>query len=117
MLLTLFAGEPGSAVFGSIHDGMFEGKILSKLGNLYIEKASRYFPQSANVSFHSIVYRESDVEDPYKKLRTGNNYVNDLESDKCFEAVFLCVLVVWQAERNVGWHELRGGGGLKASVY
>lgn len=80
-ILTLFAGEPGSAVFGSIHDGMFEGKILSKLGNLYIEKASRYFPQSANVSFHSIVYRESDVEDPYKKLRTGNIYVYNLESD------------------------------------
>uniref|UniRef100_A0A1B6LPU7 ADAM10 endopeptidase n=1 Tax=Graphocephala atropunctata TaxID=36148 RepID=A0A1B6LPU7_9HEMI len=64
--------EPGSEVFGSIHDGVFEGKIISKLGNLYVEKASRYFPPSANVTFHSVVYRESDVEDPYQHQRSGH---------------------------------------------
>jgi len=65
-------GEPGSAVFGSIVDGVFEGKIVSQHGNLYVEKASRYFPPSANISFHSVVYKEADVEDPYAHMRSGH---------------------------------------------
>lgn len=64
-------GEPGSEVFGSIHDGVFEGKIVSKQGNLYVEKASRYFPTGSNVSFHSVIYKEADIEDPYEHIRTG----------------------------------------------
>lgn len=68
-----FSGEPGSAVFGSILDGHFEGKIISPTsGNYYVEKASRYFPfKETNSSFHTIVYRESDVEDPYLNIREG----------------------------------------------
>lgn len=65
-------GEPGSSVFGSILDGVFEGKIVSPTGNFYVEKASRYFPRNANTSFHSVVYREADVEDPYQHLRSGH---------------------------------------------
>uniref|UniRef100_A0A8D9FBH6 ADAM10 endopeptidase n=1 Tax=Cacopsylla melanoneura TaxID=428564 RepID=A0A8D9FBH6_9HEMI len=90
-------GEPDSYVFGSILDGgHFEGKIISpKSGNYYVEKAARYFrplpsnssssstpssspspaPQSAvegGVGFHSVIYREADVEDPYEHLRSGH---------------------------------------------
>ncbi|KAL1132299.1 hypothetical protein AAG570_010256, partial [Ranatra chinensis] len=65
-------GEPGSTVFGSILDGVFEGKIISPTESYYVEKASRYFPENKNQSFHSIVYKESDVEDPYMHKRTGH---------------------------------------------
>nr|XP_024215817.1 disintegrin and metalloproteinase domain-containing protein 10 [Halyomorpha halys] len=64
-------GEPGSTVFGSLHDGIFEGKILSKYDSYYVEKASRYFP--GNNSFHSVIYKESDVEDPYMDVRSGGH--------------------------------------------
>ncbi|KAL1453009.1 hypothetical protein WDU94_007186, partial [Cyamophila willieti] len=87
-------GEPDSYVFGSILDGgLFEGKIISpKSGNYYVEKAARYFrPSSSNSSssftspspspspapqsedgFHSVIYREADVEDPYEHMRSGH---------------------------------------------
>ncbi|CAH1403366.1 unnamed protein product [Nezara viridula] len=64
-------GEPGSTVFGALHDGIFEGKIISKYDNYYVEKASRYFPR--NNSFHSVIYKESDVEDPYMDVRSGGH--------------------------------------------
>lgn len=67
-------GEPGSVVFGSLHDGVFEGKIMSKYDNYFVEKASRYFPNNANASFHTIIYKESDVEDPYVHRRSGIVY-------------------------------------------
>ncbi|XP_072159998.1 disintegrin and metalloproteinase domain-containing protein 10 [Bemisia tabaci] len=67
------AGEPDSHVFGSILDGVFEGKIISSNGDAYyIEKTSRYFPQDHNNTFHSIIYKESDVEDPYQHVREGH---------------------------------------------
>lgn len=59
-------------MFGSILDGVFEGKIISSNGDAYyIEKTSRYFPQDHNNTFHSIIYKESDVEDPYQHVREG----------------------------------------------
>ncbi|XP_073972356.1 zinc-dependent metalloprotease kuz isoform X1 [Rhodnius prolixus] len=66
-------GEPGSTVFGSILDGVFEGKIISPSESYYVEKASRYFPKNNNASFHTVVYKESDVEDPYRHIRTGGH--------------------------------------------
>ncbi|XP_068082723.1 disintegrin and metalloproteinase domain-containing protein 10 isoform X2 [Anabrus simplex] len=65
-------GEPGSHVFGSISDGVFEGKIISNKGSFYVERAHRYFPKDSNQSFHSVIYKESDVEDPYENIRTGH---------------------------------------------
>lgn len=68
-------GEPGSTVFGSILDGHFEGKIVSSTsGAYYVEKASRYFPKNTNSSFHTLVYKESDVEDPYANIREGMSF-------------------------------------------
>ncbi|XP_039290209.1 disintegrin and metalloproteinase domain-containing protein 10 [Nilaparvata lugens] len=68
-------GEPGSVVFGSILDGVFEGKIISPEGGgaYYVEKASRYFPpHHTNDSFHSIIYMDKDVQDPYAGIRHGH---------------------------------------------
>ena len=60
-------------------DGVFDGKIHSKDGGYYVEKASKYFPRSENSSksandgdrFHSIIYKEAHVVDPYDDHRTG----------------------------------------------
>nr|CAG4641525.1 EOG090X02I4 [Eurycercus lamellatus] len=70
--------EPKSFAFGSITDGVFDGKIHSQDGVFYVEKAAKYFPLSNNssnseeVKFHSIIYKESHVIDPYEEHRTGH---------------------------------------------
>jgi disintegrin and metalloproteinase domain-containing protein 10 len=67
-------GEHNSYVFGSIIDGVFEGKIVSPLvGSFYVEKAKHYFPNGTHVEkgFHSIIYNEKHVEDPYDSLHKG----------------------------------------------
>lgn len=71
-----FAGEPGSRIFGSISDGVFQGKIESpKHGAWFIEKAHYYFPRhEVNESLHSVMYHENDVGDPYADIRTGKGY-------------------------------------------
>lgn len=76
--------EPESTAFGSINEGVFDGKIYSRDGVFYVEKASRYFGRrdhndspgnkSSNSNtndFHSVIYKEEHVIDPYEKDRTG----------------------------------------------
>nr|CAD7449553.1 unnamed protein product [Timema bartmani] len=70
--LSVSPGEPGSHVFGSVSEGVFEGKIVAPWGSYYVEKAHRYFPNTANKTFHSVIYSESDVGDPYESFRTGH---------------------------------------------
>ncbi|XP_069703411.1 disintegrin and metalloproteinase domain-containing protein 10 isoform X1 [Periplaneta americana] len=65
-------GEAESYVYGSISDGVFQGKIVSPKGSYYVEKAHYYFPKDSNKTFHSIIYSESDIQDPYEHLRTGH---------------------------------------------
>jgi disintegrin and metalloproteinase domain-containing protein 10 len=67
-------GEHNSYVFGSIIDGVFEGKIVSpNAGSFYVEKAKHYFPNGSHINegFHSIIYNEKHVDDPYNSLHTG----------------------------------------------
>ncbi|KAF4532479.1 hypothetical protein B566_EDAN003055 [Ephemera danica] len=74
-------GEPGSHVFGSLSEGRFEGKIVSPhTGAYYVEHAHRYFKNATrpgvaptpdnSVTFHSIIYHERDVSDPYHSRRS-----------------------------------------------
>lgn len=72
---TIFVGEPGSTVFGSVIDGVFEGKIISPKGSFFVEKAHHYFPhaQNHNRTFHSVIYKDEHVEDPYRDVREGNS--------------------------------------------
>lgn len=65
-------GDRSSTVFGSITDGVFEGKIMSRHGSYYVEKTKHYFPHDHNDTFHSVIYKEQDVSDPYSHLREGN---------------------------------------------
>ena len=66
--------EPTSHVFGSINDGIFEGKIYSKDGIFYIERSSKYQSLEKNTdgTVHSIIYRDDDVVDPYEDQRSGH---------------------------------------------
>ncbi|XP_060840865.1 disintegrin and metalloproteinase domain-containing protein 10 isoform X1 [Rhopalosiphum padi] len=62
--------EANSIVFGSIIDGVFEGKIISpKKGNYYIEKSRKYTHPHGHLKdsddFHSVIYKENDVDNPY----------------------------------------------------
>ncbi|XP_048587301.1 disintegrin and metalloproteinase domain-containing protein 10 [Nematostella vectensis] len=52
-------GEPGSAVYGTMEDGKFQGKIQSNTESFYVEPSERYFDKP---EFHSVIYRSEDVE-------------------------------------------------------
>ncbi|XP_055907029.1 disintegrin and metalloproteinase domain-containing protein 10 isoform X1 [Eupeodes corollae] len=64
-------GERKSFVFGSILDGVFEGKIITERDAYYVENAKHYFPNHTYKTdgFHSIIYNEKHVDDPYKDVR------------------------------------------------
>ena len=72
-------GEPKSLVYESIIDGVCDGKIYSQDGVFYVEKAAKYFPDNTTATgnfsgrneFHSIMYKEAHVVDPYQQHRTG----------------------------------------------
>ncbi|XP_063702279.1 disintegrin and metalloproteinase domain-containing protein 10 isoform X2 [Culicoides brevitarsis] len=65
-------GDSKSHVFGSLHDGVFEGKIITARDSFYVEKARHYFPNASSVDFHSVIYNERHVGDPYEHLREGH---------------------------------------------
>lgn len=67
--------DPGSKVWGSIRDGVFEGVIASERdGTFYVEHAHKYFPRhnSTHAGFHSVIYHNDHVDDPYTKVREGH---------------------------------------------
>lgn len=66
-------GDAKSHVFGSLHDGVFEGKIITAKDSYYVEKARHYFPNQSSVDkrLHSVIYNEKHVDDPYGHLREG----------------------------------------------
>lgn len=66
-------GEPNSHVFGSIINGIFEGKIITDDNSFFVENAKHYFPNRTYLDhgFHSIIYNEEHCDDPYSKQRQG----------------------------------------------
>ncbi|XP_064086385.1 disintegrin and metalloproteinase domain-containing protein 10-like isoform X1 [Macrobrachium nipponense] len=69
------ADDPNSRVWGSIRDGVFEGVIESDHdGTYYVERAHKYFKghNATRSGFHSLIYHDRHVEDPYARLRTGH---------------------------------------------
>lgn len=67
----LSTGVPRSYVHGSLHDGLFQGKIETPEGNYYVEKSHHYYPSNYSSSFHSVIYSESHIEDPFEHLERG----------------------------------------------
>uniref|UniRef100_A0A2H1V4Q3 SFRICE_002932 n=1 Tax=Spodoptera frugiperda TaxID=7108 RepID=A0A2H1V4Q3_SPOFR len=71
----ILSDDPKSSVFGSVTDGVFEGKIIASDGSFYVEHARRYFPpNSTQTRVHSVIYREGDVSDPYAHRRHGSSH-------------------------------------------
>lgn len=67
--------HPGSFVFGSVLNGVFEGKIITDKESYYVENSKYYFPKDKghhNRSIHSVIYKESHVDDPYVNKRPGH---------------------------------------------
>ena len=66
--------DPTSHAYGSIIDGIFDGKIHSKDGIFYVERSSKYQNQLRNAfdSVHSIIYNSEDVVDPHINERSGH---------------------------------------------
>nr|XP_029718218.1 disintegrin and metalloproteinase domain-containing protein 10-like [Aedes albopictus] len=78
-------GDPDSHVFGSIIDGVFEGKVISSRDSYFVERAKHYFRNSSHPDthplhhgvdghaepFHSVIYNERHVDDPYRERRKG----------------------------------------------
>nr|CDJ85980.1 Blood coagulation inhibitor domain containing protein [Haemonchus contortus] len=61
--------DPGSKVYGSILDGVFEGHIRTGDGNSYsVDRAAKYFDYDSRPShYHSILYRDDDIN--HRKMR------------------------------------------------
>ncbi|RWS21837.1 disintegrin and metalloproteinase domain-containing protein 10-like protein, partial [Leptotrombidium deliense] len=51
-----------SKVFGSVLDGVFEGKIETPNGTFYIDRANKYFNDDDSRGFHSVIYSSDDVD-------------------------------------------------------
>lgn len=68
-------GDPGSRVWGSVRDGVFEGVVESdRDGTYYVERANKYFPghNATLKGFHSVIYHDRHVGDPYQRVRQGH---------------------------------------------
>lgn len=68
-------GDKESSVHGSISDGVFHGRIITSKDSYFVEKAHYYFPNHSLVydGFHSVIYKDQHVTDPYKEKRTGHS--------------------------------------------
>lgn len=68
------SGQPGSFVFGSVINGVFEGKIVTEKEAYYVENIKHYSLKDShtNSSGHSVIYKETDVDDPYVNKRSGH---------------------------------------------
>ncbi|XP_013165147.1 PREDICTED: disintegrin and metalloproteinase domain-containing protein 10 [Papilio xuthus] len=65
--------DPHSTVFGSVTEGVFEGKMITSDGTYFVEHARRYFPPNGTrTRVHSVIYKDSDVSDPYSHRRHGH---------------------------------------------
>lgn len=81
-------GEKESHVFGSISDGIFEGKILTPNGTYYVERAHKYFRRNSaaanstgdeEVDFHSVIYSANDVTHPLLDKSLGSGCASSLD--------------------------------------
>jgi disintegrin and metalloproteinase domain-containing protein 10 len=65
-------GDKESFVHGSISDGVFHGRIVTSKDSYFVEKAHYYFPNHSRIDdgFHSVIYKDKHVNDPYKEKRT-----------------------------------------------
>ena len=76
--------EPGSQVYGSIRDGVFDGTVHTRRdGTFYVERSHRYLPYTSNSSIHSVIYHDSHVNSP----RQGGGCAADPATKEWLERV------------------------------
>lgn len=66
-------GDKNSYVHGSIsNEGVFHGRIITSKDSYFVENAHFYFPNGSHhqQGFHSVIYKDQHVNDPYKQRRT-----------------------------------------------
>ena len=68
--------------FGAIRDGVFDGQINTCEGTFYVERANKYFPDLTNDTFHSVIYHEKHLKDPFHHSRSGKfqQYTSSINS-------------------------------------
>ena len=69
-------GPAGGAAFGSLHDGIFDGQVETRHGTYFIERAHKYFKDDSNDSFHSVIYHERHLRDPFRHSKAGESSQN-----------------------------------------
>lgn len=89
-------GEEGSHVYGSIRDGIFEGKIVTPNGTFYMERAHKYFKDNSSsnaitgnsggdggtrAAFHSVIYSSNDVSHPLLDKSLGSGCASSLDPE------------------------------------
>lgn len=65
-----FLDEHGTRVYGSIRNGIFEGKVHTKNHTYFVERTHKYGLRDQ--PYHSIIYSENDVHDPYAEKRESH---------------------------------------------
>lgn len=82
--------EPNSHVFGSIRDGVFEGRIQTPNGTFYVERSYKYFKPGDSQSgtgdpgvsppFHSVIYSSDEVHHPLLEKELGAGCASNLDA-------------------------------------
>ncbi|CAI8021227.1 Disintegrin and metalloproteinase domain-containing protein 10 [Geodia barretti] len=57
-------GDPSSHVTGHVIGGVFSGVLKTSGGTYHVEKTQKYFSNHKDLSFHSFIYHEDDVQFP-----------------------------------------------------
>ena len=75
-IITLFVcllGDAESHVSGHVINGVFSGVIRTPEATYHVEKAKKFFHDRKDVTFHSFIYREDDVDFPQQPSACGIN--------------------------------------------
>jgi disintegrin and metalloproteinase domain-containing protein 10 len=65
--------DPSSHVTGHVIDGIFSGVLRTSYGTYHIEKSKKHFTNHKDLSFHSFIYHEGDVQFPDHPSGCGVN--------------------------------------------
>ncbi|RWS30733.1 disintegrin and metalloproteinase domain-containing protein 10-like protein [Leptotrombidium deliense] len=60
-----------SKVYGSVYDGVFEGKIHTPNATYYVERAHKYFDKDKPRDVHSVIYSSDDVNFEHNEVGGG----------------------------------------------
>lgn len=82
-LLDLFIEDESAVVQGVVtQDGLFDGSVVTRFEEYYIEPTSRYLNKNEDTSppYHSIAYRTSDVTTPPHPLPCASHQLHQEKS-------------------------------------